>query len=352
MLNASGDAIALVDRNMTFIDVNERMEDAFAQPREKLIGRCAWDCMPAKAAAFRRPKAEQILATGKPATYFDDDGQGRTYSTSAYPLKGTDGKVTGIVVFAKDVTQHKKAEAELSHYREELYSLRRNTYVDLFGAVMVHHLSQPLTVMDIMLSETLEGLKSGEIGKKKTAEVLKACLHETHTAVAAIEKMRGHTRQWMKGQIEQFDPGRPIREVIAVLEPKAAQAKMKIEINGLTSLPVISGYQSAFEQVVLALAENAIEASDGKKPHRLAVNAKKTDDCIELEFSDDCCGIAKEKVGKIFEPFYSVKARRGSKCLGLGLPIVHRILKTMGGDIRVKSAVGKGTTFYVKWPLR
>jgi two-component system NtrC family sensor kinase len=71
-----------------------------------------------------------------------------------------------------------------------------------------------------------------------------------------------------------------------------------------------------------------------------------------MKFCDDCHGIAKENLGKIFEPFYSTKTNRVGKSLGLGLPIISRILTTMGGEIRLKSTVGKGTTFYVNWPLK
>jgi signal transduction histidine kinase len=102
---------------------------------------------------------------------------------------------------------------------------------------------------------------------------------------------------------------------------------------------------------VLNITDNAIEAADQKKWHRLTIKAEKTDRHIELMFSDDCRGVPEENLGKIFEPFYSTKTHRGGKSLGLGLPIVHRILTTMGGEIRVESAAGKGTTFYVNWPL-
>ncbi len=126
---------------------------------------------------------------------------------------------------------------------------------------------------------------------------------------------------------------------------------MEIEVMDLRLLPPIRGHRNAFEQMVLNLAENAIEASDGKKRHRLIISAKRKDNHIEFKFCDDCSGIAKENLDKIFEPFYSTKARRGSKSLGMGIPIVHRILTSMGGKIRVESSMGKGTTFYISWPL-
>ncbi|MGA2322771.1 MAG: PAS domain-containing sensor histidine kinase [Sedimentisphaerales bacterium] len=352
MLNASDDSIAMLDRDINFIEVNEKMADAFGQPREKLIGRCAWDCMPPKAMALRQPKAEQILATGKPVAYFDEDDRGRIYSTTGYPLKGADGKVTGMVVFAKDVTQHKKAETELSHYREELFKLRRSAYLDLFGAIIGHQLSQPLTIINVLMEEMAGELENGSFEKEKIIKSLKTCLGETHAAGEIIKKMREYTRRWIEGQVEHFSLYDVIKEVVSSLELKARRAKIRIEVKNPKSLPTIAGHRSAFEQMVLNLTENAIEAADQKKWHRLVISAEKTDRHIELQFYDDCRGIMKENLGKIFEPFYSTKTSRGGKSLGLGLPIIHRILTTMGGEIRVKSTAGKGTTFYVNWPLK
>jgi signal transduction histidine kinase len=139
---------------------------------------------------------------------------------------------------------------------------------------------------------------------------------------------------------------------VSSLELNARRAKIRIEVKVPKYLPTITGYRNAFGQMVLNLTENAIEAADQKKWHRLVISAEKTDRHIEIKFCDDCRGIAKENLGKIFEPFYSTKTHRGGKSLGLGLPIISRILTTMGGEIRVKSIAGKGTTFYVNWPLK
>jgi PAS domain S-box-containing protein len=350
MLNASGEAIAMFDRNMKFVELNERMVDAFGIPREKLIGQYAWDSMPPEAIAFRRPKAEHLLATGKPVTYFDED-KGRNYSISGYPLKGADGKIKGIVVFARDITQEKQAEAEINNYREELFKLRRSSYMDLFSAIIVHHFSQPLTIINVLVEEIVGELEGGSFEKERIIESLKTCLRETQAAGETIKKMREHTGQWIKGRKEHFSPCDVINKVVSSLASKARKAKIKIEVKVPESLPVIAGYRIAFEQIVLIITENAIEAADQKKWYQMVISAKRINRHIELVFSNDCYGIPKENIGKIFEPFYSTKTNRVGKGLGLGLPIVHRILMTMGGEIRVKSA-RKGATFYVNWPLR
>jgi len=72
-------------------------------------------------------------------------------------------------------------------------------------------------------------------------------------------------------------------------------------------------------------------------------------DLIELEISDTGCGIHPEDVGKIFDPFFTTKdVGRGT---GLGLAVTYGIIKHHGGDIRVESTLGKGTTFMITIPI-
>jgi signal transduction histidine kinase len=124
---------------------------------------------------------------------------------------------------------------------------------------------------------------------------------------------------------------------------------MRIAIKGLRDLPEVETNKTALEQIFLIIIQNAIEAADGRKSHKLDITGKFADDNIELQFSDDCCGIAPENLDKIFEPFFSTKTK--DKGMGLGLDIVQQILISCGGQIRVESRTGTGTTFYVTLPV-
>ena len=76
---------------------------------------------------------------------------------------------------------------------------------------------------------------------------------------------------------------------------------------------------------------------------------KSTEGGVELQFSDDCCGIAPEHLDKIFEPFFSTKL--DGKGIGIGLSLVQQILISLGKEIRVENQPGKGTIFYVTLPV-
>jgi len=137
-------------------------------------------------------------------------------------------------------------------------------------------------------------------------------------------------------------------KIVSVLSERATWAKMRIAIKGLGDLPEVETNETALEQIFLIIIQNAIEAADGRKRHKLDITGKFADGNIELRFADDCCGIAPENLDKIFEPFFSTKTE--DMGLGLGLDIVQQLLISYGGEIRVESQLGKGTTFYVTVP--
>jgi signal transduction histidine kinase len=134
-----------------------------------------------------------------------------------------------------------------------------------------------------------------------------------------------------------------------VLSQRAKQAKMHISAKGLANLPKVETNETALEQIFLIIIQNAIEAADDKKRHKLDIAGEIIKGNIKLQFSDDCCGIAPENIDRIFEPFFSTKTE--DKGMGLGLDIVQQILISYGGKVRVESELGKGTVFYVTLPV-
>jgi len=96
---------------------------------------------------------------------------------------------------------------------------------------------------------------------------------------------------------------------------------------------------------------NAADAI-GEKGGEIALTTSATkigrNDCVQVEVKDTGCGIAKENLSKIFEPFYSTKDQKGT---GLGLSVVWGIIDKHGGTISVDSVPGKGTTFTIKVPV-
>ena len=130
---------------------------------------------------------------------------------------------------------------------------------------------------------------------------------------------------------------------------RTLKSKLQLIIKDKDRPPIIAGKAEDFEQIFFVMIQNAIQATDGKEWRHLVIDASITDHAINLEFSDNCSGIATENLDKILKPFFTTKKMGDGT--GLGLSIVQRILAEYSGTIRVESELNKGTTFYLSIPL-
>jgi signal transduction histidine kinase len=111
------------------------------------------------------------------------------------------------------------------------------------------------------------------------------------------------------------------------------------------SLPKAMVDPDQIHQVFVNLGLNAVQAMT--EGGQLKVKTSLTGDYVEAEFSDTGCGIPQENLKKLFDPFFSTKARG----VGLGLAVTHGIIERNKCKIEVESKVSEGTTFIVKLPV-
>jgi signal transduction histidine kinase len=105
--------------------------------------------------------------------------------------------------------------------------------------------------------------------------------------------------------------------------------------------------QNALRQVFLNLITNAVQAMP--KGGELRVRTQRqTDKQVLIEFSDSGIGIAEEHRHRIFDPFFTTKDP--GQGTGLGLSVVHSVIKRYQGNIAVHSKLGEGTTFRIELP--
>ena len=98
-------------------------------------------------------------------------------------------------------------------------------------------------------------------------------------------------------------------------------------------------------QAIINLLKNAAESSEAGSPIELRITADET--TLHICVADHGCGMSKEQMDKIFEPFHTTK----SYGTGLGLPIVKRIISSHGGKLSIDSREGAGTTVLISLPL-
>jgi signal transduction histidine kinase len=117
----------------------------------------------------------------------------------------------------------------------------------------------------------------------------------------------------------------------------------------LGAIPPCLANANAMRQILLNLVTNAVQAMP-RGGELLLRTGKTADDRIRLEVRDTGVGIPPEHLQDIFNPFYTTK--EPGQGTGLGLSVVHSVLRRYQGDIRVESEVGVGTTFTIDLPCQ
>ena len=254
------------------------------------------------------------------------------------------------VGFFTDITERKRIKAELENYKEKVLQAQKHTYISSMGAIVAHQISQPLTMINMLLAKALELEQAEDNCCPPVFQKIEESLTEAKKAALIIRKFRQYSKDITLRTTGKVNVSSTANRIISMLSERAKQAKINISAKTLGDLPEVGINEKALEQIFLIIIQNAVEAADGRKQHRLTISGQTTDKEIKLQFSDDCCGIAPENLDKIFEPFFSIKSN--GKGLGLGLEIVQQILIGHGGQIGVESQIDKGTTFYVTLPVK
>jgi two-component system NtrC family sensor kinase len=140
-----------------------------------------------------------------------------------------------------------------------------------------------------------------------------------------------------------------VNQTVTLLNHKMELAGVRAELHLADALPPLRCDASQIQQVVMNLLMNAVEATRSGGVVEVTTRHVAAEAAIELVVSDSGVGIREEHLTRIFEPFFSTKEE--GKGVGLGLAVVYGIVQAHGASIDVSSAVGRGTTFRVRFPL-
>ncbi len=206
-----------------------------------------------------------------------------------------------------------------------------------------HELKTPLTVIKSYAKLLQRKNLDGETREKYAKAVLEATdrLNGLITNVLRLSKLE---QQEIKPEYEWFDLTEGLGEAVLQFEDAVEKKGVALECDLQENVSLYSS-KSYLEIVWSNLLSNAVKFTD--EGGRVAVSLKKTGEKIVVCVSDSGCGIPAEAGGRIFEKFYQVDTSHGGEGNGLGLALVKRVVDILGGEISVRSELGKGTTFQI-----
>jgi two-component system, NtrC family, sensor kinase len=148
--------------------------------------------------------------------------------------------------------------------------------------------------------------------------------------------------------VQELQINELIEEVINLSSQRAKYSNVSVNTDLDQNLPVIPISSTEFQQVLLNLINNAMDAME-KTGGRLDIGTVRQNDSIIINLADTGPGIPEVNLSRIFDPFFTTKPV--GKGTGLGLSICYGIIKKMGGQINVESVINKGTTFTIRIPI-
>jgi signal transduction histidine kinase len=209
---------------------------------------------------------------------------------------------------------------------------------------LAHELKNPLSTLNLNLQLLAEEFKQpateGERRAVRKIAVLQEESRRLEDILAAFLRFAGR----MELKRERLDATELVRDLLTFYEPQAAARWITVRLTVVDGLPAIEGDGDLLKQALLNLILNAQAAMPEGGELMFRLRAERGG--VSISVTDTGCGIAAERLEKIFEAYYST--RPGGT--GLGLPIVRRIVTEHGGTIEVSSEVGRGTEFTIWLP--
>ncbi len=234
--------------------------------------------------------------------------------------------------------------AEMEH-TGKLASLGR------LAAGVAHEINNPLAIINEKagLIKDLVDLSKKYQDREKLMSQVESILRSVNRCRDITHRLLGFAKR-MDVKVETIHLNELLQEVFGFLEKEAFHRNIKVQFNLKKDLAAIAHDRGQLQQVFLNIINNAFEAVDDGGNISITTRERgKHADIVEVEISDDGRGIPPENLKHIFDPFYSSGKEHGT---GLGLSISYGIVAKCGGDIRVHSEVGKGSTFTVELPKK
>jgi two-component system, NtrC family, sensor kinase len=350
-----------VERNdcFRFLSINRAGLNATGLTEKQIVGKRIEEVIPAPSHALVLDKYKEAVRDKKTvkwedtSTYPAGEKIGEVTITPAF---NEDGVCTHLIGSVHDITKRKQMEEELMKYQHHLESLvderrkelkasqeklidaERLAVLGKLSGGIAHEIRNPLATIDISALNLKMRLKDADEKTKKYIDLIIKQVKETTDTIQSLQDLA----KLEVPKKDRFDIYNIIEdEISASVIPQGVKIVNKVSKDNL--FLDIDGKQITI--VFRNILSNAVQAMDNEGTIWITA-CRAEDGWVDISIRDTGHGIAPENLEKIFQLFFGTKVRG----FGYGLTICKMIMERHGGMIDVRSEVGKGSTFIIRFP--
>ncbi len=370
--NAMQEIIMCFDVNLNLQWGNRTARNTFAPDGRKFIGR-KWQEIWFSDMAVSENELyikEAFKGNGKTDKRIVNAANGKNYEVWTYPVKDRHGKITLVAEAAIDVTEKIEAESKAKLHHEQLIQADKMKSLGILVAGVAHEISNPNNFIGINISilhkiwRDFMPLLNQEINKNKmlslggipaakieySIQTLLAGIKEgSERIMTIVDSLKGYVKETPSDRIEQFSVNDALSKSIFLLNNLLKKSTSNFTWKTSSRLPPVNGVSQRIEQVIINVLQNACQSltryDQGIKVSTYFVSANGE---VVIEIKDEGCGIDKQDLKHIMDPFFTT--RRDSGGTGLGLSISSSIMEEHKGRLEIKSRKGFGTTVKIMLP--
>jgi PAS domain S-box-containing protein len=354
-LRSIGDAVLCTDLDGAVSFMNPRAEALTGWSFAEAVGRRIDQVLQLRHEATRqvaeppleealRDRVTKLLPNG--ILLLDKRGNERPVDDSLAPIVDEE-KVLGAVLVFRDLSEKRALQRRLE-FADRLAAL------GTMAAGVAHEVNNPLAVITANLALLAQQLERGPALPTEAAEaaMVQDILRDTSSAAERLRRIVADLRLFTRPAEDAVGPSDLHRALSWALQSTAHEFRHRARVIAeIGELPPVHGAEVRLSQVFINLLVNAAHAIPPGHAQDNEVRVVGSTDAAGravVEIRDSGAGIPADILGRIFDPFFTTKAP--GMGTGLGLSVCHGIVTSLGGEISVKSELGKGSVFRVVLP--
>jgi len=343
--------IHVQDLDGRFVLVNRKFEEVVGLRSEEILGKTSFDLFPLNAASYDASD-RQVIETGSPSEteeVLTTDHGDRVFLTTKSLLSDESGKPYALFGISAEITERKKAEADLREMQTEMAHLNRVMTVGELAASIAHEINQPLAAIVWNANAALRWLALDPPNLAKAHDSTELILRDGDRASQVIARIRALLKKAPPSK-NLLDVNEFINEVVALTQTEIVQHSIHLRVVLANDLPKVPGDRIQLQQVVLNLILNAVEAMltvKDRERELLITSGTFNGNDVRIVVTDNGPGIDPQTAQHIFDAFCTTKP----KGMGMGLAISRSIVDAHGGRLWTEANEHYGATFQFTLPI-